>query len=135
MWMVYVYSCDKGTVFQNSVTIKNRTSTPVRVKFISVHFKDLINLPVHIDQGMHIFMSPCYDTEANWKELPKYIYNCNDLNIYFQVNHSFFSKASNILPFYMDIHDLYMNNFKNDLILKQYLLEQSTWLNILEQST
>ncbi len=70
----------------------------------------------------------CNISDSNWKVLPKYFPNCKDLNLYFSANHKLFTKEK-MLNFYIDIHNLYMSNFKKELITTQYILEQSLWLN------
>ncbi len=47
------------------------------------------------------------ESDANWKSLPKHLYNCNDLNLYFSTNHTLMKNIKEILSFYKDIHDLY----------------------------
>ncbi len=55
----------------------------------------------------------CGDTDANWKILPKFFYYCGDLNIYFPANHKIINNKNNIPSFCKDIHDLFMEIFKN----------------------
>ncbi len=50
--------------------------------------------------------------DAHWKILPKYFYNCNDLNLYFAANHIPLRNNENIPTFYTNIHELYMENLK-----------------------
>ncbi len=68
------------------------------------------------------------DNDSSWKILPKHFYKCDNLNIYFGANHKLLHKEK--LPnFYIDIHNLYMQNFKqpsNNLI---HMLNQSLWSN------
>ncbi len=37
------------------------------------------------------------------------VYNCNDLNVYFPLNHTFLKSSTDSCPLYKDIHDLYMH--------------------------
>ncbi len=53
-------------------------------------------------------------------------YNCENLNLYFSVNHTFLMNKD--IPPFIDIHDLYMNNFKEPNTA-QDILKQSLWLN------
>ncbi len=58
----------------------------------------------------------CDTTDAHWKILPKYFYNCDDLNLYFAANHTPLRNSENIPTFYINIHELYMekNTKKNN---------------------
>ncbi len=49
----------------------------------------------------------CNNGEANWKTLPKFFYNCDNLNLYFSANHKLFNNKNDIPPFYKDIHNLF----------------------------
>ncbi len=71
----------------------------------------------------------CNESGANWKSLPEHFYNCNDHNLYVSANHTHLKCIKEILSFYKDIHDLYMNNFKKEPTPAQDILEQSIWLN------
>ncbi len=71
----------------------------------------------------------CDDTDANWNILPKFLYGCDDLNIYFSVNHKIINKKNKIPSFYKDIHDLFMGNLKKEPRTAQDILEQSIWIN------
>ncbi len=50
----------------------------------------------------------CDTTDAHWKILPKYLYNCYDLNLYFTANHMPLRNSENIPTFYMNIHEVYI---------------------------
>lgn len=65
---------------------------------------------------------------STWKILPQNFYNCNDLNLYFKANHDLLTKKE-IPDFYLEIHKLFMKNFKNEPINLTEILNQSIWLN------
>ncbi len=65
----------------------------------------------------------CNISDSNWKVL-----NCKDLNPYFSANPKLFTKEK-VPNFYIDIDNVYMNNFKKERITTQDILEQSLWLN------
>ncbi len=50
----------------------------------------------------------CDTSDAHWKILLKYFYNCDNLNLYFTANHIPLRNSENIPTFYMNIHELYM---------------------------
>ncbi len=70
------------------------------------------------------------DIDANWKTLPKHFYGCNDLKLYFSANHKILNNNKNISPFYRDMHNLFMKNFKlgqsSNIIVEEHKIKIQT---------
>jgi len=67
-------------------------------------------------------------SNQKWKILPRLFYNCQNLQIYFNANHIML-KSIVIPEFYIDLHILYMDNFKQEPLNILDILDQSLWLN------
>jgi hypothetical protein len=68
------------------------------------------------------------DVDSTWTILPKYFYNCGNLQLLFSANNSLPKKA--IIPtFYKDIHSIFMNSFMKEPKSVIDILNQSLWYN------
>ena len=64
-----------------------------------------------------------------WRIIHRTYHNCDNITTYFSANHTVLMSKHSIPNFYLNIHNIYMDNFKLKPTDIYQILSQSLWLN------